>query len=68
VMLWRTLIQSAEGFELDHIAHRLVARYRGMSDLSEPARALIDMVERIAIAEERRLARDYASGFALAAA
>ena len=29
---------------------------------------LIDMIERIAIAEERRLARDYASGFALAAA
>ncbi|MBA4797986.1 MAG: DUF2336 domain-containing protein [Rhizobiales bacterium] len=68
VMLWRNLIQSAEGFELDHIAHRLVARYRGDNDLSDSARVLIDMVERMAIAEERRLARDYASGFALAAA
>lgn len=68
VMLWRTLVQSASGFELDHIAHRLVARYRGETDLSEPARALVDMIERLAIAEERRLARDYASGFALAAA
>ncbi|MDR7027549.1 uncharacterized protein (DUF2336 family) [Rhizobium rosettiformans] len=68
VMLWRNLIQSAEGFELDHIAHRLVARYRGHNDLSDSARVLIDMVERMAIAEERRLARDYASGFALAAA
>ena len=67
-MLWRTLIQSADGFDLDHIAHRLVARYRGTRDLSDSARALIDMIERIAIAEERRLARDYASGFALAAA
>lgn len=68
VMLWRNLIQSAEGFELDHIAHRLVARYRGDTNLSDSARVLIDIVERMAIAEERRLARDYASGFALAAA
>jgi uncharacterized protein (DUF2336 family) len=68
VMLWRTLLQAADGFDLEHIAHRLVARYRGALDLSDAARALIDMVERMAIAEERRLARDYASGFALAAA
>ncbi|MDQ0421190.1 uncharacterized protein (DUF2336 family) [Peteryoungia aggregata LMG 23059] len=68
VMLWRTLIQSAEGFELDHIAHRLVSRYRGTPHLSDAARALTDMIERLAIAEERRLARDYASGVALAAA
>jgi uncharacterized protein (DUF2336 family) len=68
VMLWRTLIQSANGFDLDHIAHQLVARYRDVAELSDPARGLIDMVERIAIAEERRMARDYASGFALAAA
>ena len=32
VMLWRTLIQSADGFDLDHIAHRLVARYRDPVD------------------------------------
>lgn len=68
IMLWRTLIQSTDGFELDHIAHRLVARYRGETTLSEAARQLVDMIERLAIAEERRLARDYASGFALAAA
>lgn len=68
IMLWRTLIQSMDGFELDHIAHRLVARYRGETTLSEGARQLVDMIERLAIAEERRLARDYASGFALAAA
>lgn len=68
VMLWRSLIQSADAFELDHIAHRLVARYRGDQDLSDAGRSLIDMIERVAIAEERRLARDYASGFALAAA
>lgn len=68
VMLWRGLIQSASGFDLDHIAHRLVQRYRGDSNLTEPASALVDMIERLAIAEERRLARDYASGFALAAA
>jgi len=68
VMLWRTLIQSAEGFELDHIAHRLVSRYRGTPHLSDAAHALTDMIERLAIAEERRLARDYASGVALAAA
>lgn len=68
VMLWRTLIQSTDGFELDHIAHRLVARYRGDGELSDAARQLVDTIERLAIAEERRLARDYASGFALAAA
>lgn len=68
VMLWRTLIQSTDSLELDHIAHRLVTRYRGEMDLSESARQLVDMIERLAIAEERRLARDYASGLALAAA
>jgi len=68
VMLWRSLIQSADAIELDHIARRLVLRYRDMHNLTDAARALIDMVERVAIAEERRLARDYASGFALAAA
>lgn len=68
IMLWRNLIQSANGFELEHIAQRIVERYRGDQSLNEPARALIDMVERLAIQEERRIARDYASGFALAAA
>lgn len=68
VMLWRSLIQSADSFDLEHIAQRLVLRYRGNHELNDAARALIDMVERLAIAEERRLARDYASGFALAAA
>ncbi len=68
IMLWRTLIQSATGFDLDHIARRLVERYRGDLGLSDAARVLVDMIERLAIAEERRLARDYASGLALAAA
>jgi len=68
VMLWRSLIQSADSFDLEHIAHRLVLRYRGDHDLTDAARAMVDMVERLAIADERRLARDYASGFALAAA
>ncbi|RKE84835.1 DUF2336 domain-containing protein [Rhizobium sp. AG855] len=68
IMQWRSLIQSANGLDLDNIAHRLIARHREQTDLSEAARALLDMVERLAIAEERRLARDYASGLALAAA
>ena len=68
IMLWRTLIQSATGFDLDHIARRLVERYRGDLGLTDAARVLVDMIERLAIAEERRLARDYASGLALAAA
>lgn len=68
IMQWRSLIQSAHGLDLENIAHRLIARHREQADLSQSARALLDMVERLAIAEERRLARDYASGFALAAA
>jgi uncharacterized protein (DUF2336 family) len=68
IMQWRDLIQSTHGLDLDHIADRLIRRYRDQSDLSDAARGLLDVVERLAIAEERRLARDYASGIALAAA
>lgn len=68
IMEWRHLIQSPHGLELENIAHRLIARHRAHTDLSDAERALLDMVERLAIAEERRLARDYASGIALAAA
>lgn len=68
IMEWRHLIQSPHGLELENIAHRLIARHRAHTDLSGAERALLDMVERLAIAEERRLARDYASGIALAAA
>jgi uncharacterized protein (DUF2336 family) len=68
IMEWRGLIQSPHGLELENIAHRLIARHREKNDLGDAERALLDMVERLAIAEERRLARDYASGFALAAA
>ena len=68
IMLWRNAIQTPMGLELDHIAERLLKQYRNKSDLSVSAVALLDMVERLAIAEERRLARDYATGLALAAA
>jgi uncharacterized protein (DUF2336 family) len=68
IMEWRGLIQAPNGLELENIAHRLIARYRERGDLGDTQRAMLDMVERLAIAEERRLARDYASGFALAAA
>lgn len=68
IMEWRALIQSPHGLELENIAHRLIARHRERVDLGDAERALLDMVERLAIAEERRLARDYASGLALAAA
>jgi uncharacterized protein (DUF2336 family) len=68
IMEWRHLIQSPHGLELENIAHRLIARHRAHTDLSGAECALLDMVERLAIAEERRLARDYASGIALAAA
>ena len=68
IMLWRNAIQTPMGFELDHIAHRLLQQYRTRSDLSGSAAALLDMVERLAIAEERRMARDYATGLALTAA
>ncbi len=66
-MQWRSLI-GADGLELDNIAHRLIALHRERTDLSDSARALLDIVERLAIAEERRMARDYATGLALAAA
>lgn len=67
IMQWRSLI-GADGLELDNIAHRLIALHRERTDLSDSARALLDIVERLAIAEERRMARDYATGLALAAA
>ncbi|MGL3605583.1 DUF2336 domain-containing protein [Rhizobium sp. G187] len=68
IMQWRDVFHASAVLELDNIAHRLVARYRSVPDLTEGARTLLDLVERLAIAEERRLARDYASGLALAAA
>jgi len=68
IMIWRNLIHSADGLELDHIAQRLVERTRGDINASAAVRSLIDMMERVAIGEQRRLARDYAKGLAMAAA
>ena len=68
IMLWRRLIQSGDGLEVDHVAQRLVDRHRGDLHMSGAARALIDTMERVAIAEERSTAREFASGFARTAA
>lgn len=68
IVQWREIFQAPADYHLENIAHRIVGKFRLSSDLSDAGAALLDLVERLAIAEERRLARDYASGIALAAA
>ncbi|MGV8937012.1 MAG: DUF2336 domain-containing protein [Allorhizobium sp.] len=68
VFLWREAAQTATGSELESISARLLDRTRKPGALSSAATGLLDMVEKLRIADERRMARDYVSGFALAAA
>ena len=68
IMLWRTAIQAACGSEMESISARLIDRYREEPPENETARALLEMVEKLAIIDQRRLARDYATGLALTAA
>lgn len=68
VFLWREAAQTATGTELESISARLLDRVRKPGALSSSATGLLDMVEKLRIADERRMARDYVSGFALSAA
>ncbi|MBX9457142.1 MAG: DUF2336 domain-containing protein [Rhizobium sp.] len=67
VMLWRKAEGHDYGF-FGGIASKLVAGFRSSGRSDEQASALIDMVERLDIAEHRQSARAYASFLALAAA
>ncbi len=68
VLLWRKATQTASGSEMESISGRLLERHRKSGTLSAAAGALLEMVEKLRMADERRMARDYASGFAVSAA
>lgn len=68
IVQWREIFQAPADYHLENIAYRIVDKFRAVPDLSDAGAALLDLVERLAIAEERRMARDYACGIALAAA
>ncbi|ATN34268.1 hypothetical protein ACO34A_10690 [Rhizobium sp. ACO-34A] len=67
IMLWRNAVLSSHAAEVDNIASRLMARYRDDVPRASAKAELLEMVEKLAISEERRIARDYASGIAFAA-
>ncbi|MCM2474845.1 DUF2336 domain-containing protein [Rhizobium sp. CG5] len=67
VLLWRQAVQSAVDVELESISARLLERSRRIEQ-STAATGLLDLVEALEMDEQRRKARDYASGLALAAA
>lgn len=66
ILLWRNAVQSASA-DMDNIAPLLIARQHSLGALSSAAGELMDMVAKLAMAEERRRARDYATGLVLAA-
>lgn len=67
VMLWRNAAHASGGAELDNIAALLIERHRSLGSPSAAAAELMEMVEKLSMAEERRRARDYATGLALVA-
>ena len=66
ILLWRNAVHSASD-ETDNIAPLLAERLQGSVPHSPSACELIEMVAKLAVAEERRRARDYATGLALVA-
>ncbi len=66
IFLWRSAVQSAS-VEMDNIAPLLLERKASLGTLSPAASELMEMVAKLAIAEERRRARDHALELALAA-
>lgn len=66
ILLWRNAVQSM-GDDSENIAAQLMERLQGRAAHSSSAAELIEMVDKLALAEERRHARDYATGLALVA-
>lgn len=68
VMAWRRTQLWSDDNAPANIAADVLGACRTLAPRSPDAAELIDMVERLQIADERQLARDYASGLALVAA
>lgn len=68
VLLWRQAQQGAADFAAADIMDRLLDRAASFAALGEEAGRLLEFVATLHRAEKRRLARDYATGLALAAA
>lgn len=67
IFMWRQDMQAGT-VDSDGITRQLVAKFRRFAPTSTAAGALLDMIERLQMAQERHYARQYATGFSLAAA
>lgn len=67
-LLWRNASRAAHGSVLDNISSRLLQLFHRRNEPSQAAIELLEMVEKLHIAEQRQTARTFASQAALFAA
>jgi uncharacterized protein (DUF2336 family) len=67
-LLWRNASRASSGTMLENVTLRLLQRFRKQERASDAAGELLDMVEKLNIAEQRQSARNFASLASLAAA
>jgi uncharacterized protein (DUF2336 family) len=67
-LLWRNASRAAAGSILENVSTRLLQMFRRRDAASQAATELLDMVEKLHIAEQRQSARSFASLASLAAA
>ncbi|TCL73670.1 uncharacterized protein (DUF2336 family) [Rhizobium sp. BK251] len=60
-LLWRETSKKATGTLRENVATRLLGKFRGKGERSGVVAELLDMVEKLSIAERRQQARAYAS-------
>jgi uncharacterized protein (DUF2336 family) len=67
-LLWRNASRATRGTILENVSSRLLQTFRRKRGTSNAAAELLDMVEKLNIAEQRQSARSFASQASLAAA
>ncbi|MEZ2127469.1 MULTISPECIES: DUF2336 domain-containing protein [unclassified Sinorhizobium] len=66
-LLWREAARAASGAALENVSARLLQKFRRRDGEADVVTELLDMVEKLYIAEQRQSARSYASVVSLAA-
>lgn len=66
-LLWREAARAASGVALENVSARLLQKFRRKDGEADVVTELLDMVEKLYIAEQRQSARSYASVVSLAA-
>jgi uncharacterized protein (DUF2336 family) len=67
-LLWRSASRSTRGTVLENVSSRLLQIFHRQRRTSDAAAELLDMVEKLTIAEQRHSARSFASKASVAAA